>query len=149
MTGARKRNKRRTPVVQVAMWAAPLVVAGLLVAGAFRWFGSVGSTPLEEAAEACSVGENTLEPDDDGKSLEVASGENRTGWQATVMSVCVLTELDASDSVMGEIGDAAASTGQQGDTWDDYVVTWTYGPDAGLEIVVEMGEAAVDGFQRA
>jgi hypothetical protein len=131
------------------MWATPLILAGLLVAAAVVWFGSVGATPLEDAADVCSVGEDSLQSEDNGKSLAVASGDDRTGWQATVMSICVLTELDASDSVMGDIGEAAALTGQQSDTWDDYVVTWTYGSDAGLEIVVEMGDAAVDDLKRA
>ena len=149
MAGTRSRRMDRPLWVRVAMWVAPLVVVGLLVVGALLTFGSLGPTPLQKAADACSVGENVVQASDTGTSLKVASGKQRTGWQATVMSVCVLTELGAPESVKAKIEVAPDATTPQNATWDDYVVTWTYDPDAGLEIAVQMGKAAVDDFQRA
>ena len=147
MSGARRQAKTRPVWVRVAMWVAPLVLVGLVVAGGLVLFGSVGPTPLESAADSCSVGENTVEARGNGKSLAVASGESRTAWQATIMSVCVLTELDASESVKAKIEAATEQTGPMSDSWDEYVVTWTYAPRDGLEIVVETGKG--DDFERA
>jgi hypothetical protein len=149
VTGARTQRKRRNPVVRVLLWIAPLVLVVLLAIGALVLSGSVGPTALEKAAEACSVGENTVAAVDDGTSLTVESGDDRTGWQATIMSVCVLTELEVSDPVMEKVAATKAASDEQSDTWDDFVVTWTYSPRDGLEIVVEMGKSAVDDFQRA
>ena len=148
MSGSRRQARPRHPLVRVAIWLTPLVLVGLLVAGGLLIFGSVGPTPLEKAADLCSVGENTVEARGNGTSLAVASGKNRTGWQATIMSVCVLTELGASDSVMEKIENSTEQTGPRSDSWDDYVVTWTYLPQEGLELVVETGEASGD-FERA
>ena len=149
MPGTRSKKRDRHPLVRVAIWVAPLVVVGLLVAGALLKFGSLGPTPLQKAADACSVGKNVVQASDPGTSLKVSSGDARTGWQATVMSVCVLTELDAPESVKAKIEVAPETTPPQNATWDDYLVTWTYDPDAGLEIAVQMGKAAVDDLQRA
>lgn len=149
MTGSRRQAKRRHPLVRLVMWATPLLLVGLLVVGGLVLFGSLGPTPLEKAAKACSVEENTVQARGNGTSLTVASDADRNGWQATIMSVCVLTELEASESVMGKIEDSSAGAGPQSDSWDDYVVTWTYDQGAGLEIVVERGQGAVDDFQRA
>ena len=148
MTGSRKRDTPRHPLVRVAIWLVPLVLAALLVVGGLVLFGGLGPTPLEKAADTCSVGKNTVKTADDGTSLTVAVGKKRTGWQATIMSVCVLTELEAPTSVKVKIERAPEATEPESDSWDDYVVTWTYQRD-GLEITVEMGKGAVDDFQRA
>lgn len=148
MSGSRRQEKPRHPVVRVAIWLAPLVLVGVLVAAGLLLFGSVGPTPLEKAADACSVGDNTLEAAANGTSLAVASGKDRTGWQATIMSICVLTQLGVSDSVMEKVEGSTEQTGPQSDSWDDYVLTWTYANRDGLELVVETGKDAND-FERA
>lgn len=94
---------------------------------------------LADAADDCAEkGQPRL--GDDGHTLTVVSpgGGPRSGRVATKVSTCVLAAIDVPDSVVAKIEATTAMMGSQNDTWDAYELTWTYHPDQGLQIIVEV-----------
>jgi hypothetical protein len=51
-----------------------------------------------------------------------------------------LNELDAPESVWAKMSNTRALDGMQDATWDEFVATWTYHPDNGLDTIIEEAE---------
>ena len=96
-----------------------------------------GGTSLKDVGATCDVAEapEIVAVLDDGDSLVVA-GAGATD-AATDATKCVLDELDAPDSVRAKILDTAAIDGRQEEAFGDWRVSWTYQPNAGLNLIVE------------
>lgn len=115
-------------VVGLLLGAVSGAVAGSLSASN----GIAGSvkTCLAEDVEGVTVM-------DKGRSLEMStSGNDSTGTTITTV-VCILTELEAPESLYSRIESTRALDGTQEASWDGYWASWTYHPDNGLNIIVE------------
>ena len=74
---------------------------------------------------------------DKGKSLNLrTTGEESEGADFLTVG-CVLTELNAPDSLTTRLGSTRALDGTQTGEWAGFTASWTYHPDNGLNIIVE------------
>jgi hypothetical protein len=53
---------------------------------------------------------------------------------------CVLDEVDMPSSVEYKMGQTTSLDGIEEASWDDIDASWTYHPDDGLDIFLEVGE---------
>lgn len=95
------------------------------------------STPVTAAVKACDVPTSV---GDNGSSvvLDVEGEDYGSGDLDYVQALCVLTELEMPDSVWSKMEDTRALDGRQTADWDDVEVTWSYHPDDGLDVIVEL-----------
>lgn len=96
-----------------------------------------GGTSLKDVGATCEVPEapEVLVVGDGGDSLTVAGAGQAEA--ATTAASCVLDELDAPDSIRSKVLDTSAIDGRQEDDFDDWQVSWTYQPNAGINLIVE------------
>ena len=66
----------------------------------------------------------------DGKGAEDVTG------QAIEELVCVLVKVHTPDVVMSKLESTRALAGRQSATWDNIEASWTYQPDAGMEVTL-------------
>jgi hypothetical protein len=131
----------------LAFAAALLGVAGIFVlvfatagsstsgAGAPRQANLVNTTTaLHDAYATCGAG--TLADKDHTLLIDMA-GEDYDSGDATMGEVqCVLGELGAPQSVLAQMGATRALDGMQTATWTGVTASWTYHPDAGLDLIL-------------
>jgi hypothetical protein len=106
------------------------------------WFISdalTSPTKLEVAVEKCYLG---LMPwaslDQDGKGLFL-DGQGKEELGLTVdHTFCILRELELPISVKSRIQNTTSIMGQQEAEWDGITALWTFHPDNGLDISLEM-----------
>lgn len=79
---------------------------------------------------------------DSGSSLSMNATETGIGSVGVEEVVCVLTELEAPQSVLARMSRTRALDGTQTATWDEYEASWTYHPDNGLDMIIEGGSDA-------
>jgi hypothetical protein len=110
------------------------------------------ATAAEEAAEAeekrldtfraalsrCGVDES---PDahvdilDGGESVELLRVTKYDGIPYNTLE-CILTHLEAPESISAQIGQTRALDGRQSESWDGYEADWTYHPDDGASVLI-------------
>lgn len=93
-------------------------------------------SPLVRARDACDAGEVV----DDGRTivLDMRGEEIFSGDLSYEDVVCVLDELGVPDSVHMKMGATRSVDGRLSDSWGHYEVSWTYHPDDGLDVLVEL-----------
>jgi hypothetical protein len=106
--------------------------------------GAVGATVelqvtsvLQLAADRCDV-DGAI--GDDGSSLELdMEGEDFGSGELSYADVaCVLEELDVPDSVVSKMDSTRSIDGRQTEDWDGIEANWTYHPDDGLDVILEL-----------
>jgi hypothetical protein len=98
------------------------------------------STPAFVAArESCDPASLGTIVADGNKTLLVngKGGEDATGVPVET-EACILQKLGASSAVTAHMESTRALDGRQTDTWGDYKAAWTYHPDSGLDIVIQL-----------
>ncbi|MCW2533307.1 MAG: hypothetical protein JWP62_2877 [Blastococcus sp.] len=92
---------------------------------------------LEMAADRCQV-DGVV--GDDGSSVELdMKGDDYNSGTLTFTSVaCVLDELGIPDSVMSKMDSTRSIDGRQTEDWDGIEANWTYHPDDGLDVILEL-----------
>jgi hypothetical protein len=51
---------------------------------------------------------------------------------------CILRELGVTGAVSQHMASTRALDGRQTDSWGDYTAAWTYHPDDGLDVVIQV-----------
>ncbi|MGH9151363.1 MAG: hypothetical protein ACRD03_02930 [Acidimicrobiales bacterium] len=129
---------------------ATFALAGSMLFLGYAWTAysddSGGGTVIEEAATSCEVDD---EPSfailDDGRTLTM-DGENAgtmsdASYEDFVEDfACVLAALDMPASVGARMSNTRALDGMQDATWGDISASWTYHPDDGLNLILEVAE---------
>jgi hypothetical protein len=97
------------------------------------WVASV----LEKAAQACAP---SAEIGDAGKSLvlDMEGQDNGSGVLPQTQVFCVLDRLEMPDSVRAKMESTRALDGSQSADWDGIEATWSYHPDDGLDVILEL-----------
>jgi hypothetical protein len=92
---------------------------------------------LEVAAARCDIGGAV---GDDGSSLELdMKGDDYGSGDLSFTDVaCVLNDLDVPDSVMSKMDSTRSIDGRQSEDWDGFEANWTYHPDDGLDVILEL-----------
>lgn len=102
-------------------------------------------TILQEARLTCGLQTRLDDPmayisiGDEGRSLTMATVDGYVSDELDAAN-CILDELDTPDSTRGLIGDTTALMGRQTDSFDDLELSWSYHPDDGLGLTVELTE---------
>jgi hypothetical protein len=113
--------------------------AAVVAAGAIIFSLSMPS-PLENAYQACG-GDflSGITISEDGKSmlLDMQGEEDLFGADYSEIA-CVLRELEVPDIVDSQISITTSLMGVQTADWDGITANWTYHPDRGLDISLEM-----------
>lgn len=124
---------RRTTALLVAF---PIVCVLATVLIALRVFGGDQLVDAETECEVSGAPE-IVQVGDDGDTLTVTA----VGQPVNVNKAadCVLSELEAPDSLRAKMDETTANQGRLQDSWDGYDVSWTYHPDDGLNLIVEKG----------
>lgn len=93
-------------------------------------------SPLVRARDACGAGEVV----DDGRAiiLDMRGEELFSGDLSYEDVVCVLDELDVPESIHTKMGATRSLDGRLSDSWAHYEASWTYHPDDGLDVLVEL-----------
>ena len=116
------------------------IAAGLMLGAAGGAVGSAlaESSAIPNAVEKCAAVDTTgVDVMDKGKSLNLrTTGEESEGADFLTVG-CVLTELNAPDSLTTRLGSTRALDGTQTGEWAGFTASWTYHPDNGLNIIVE------------
>ena len=120
------------------------VGAGVIVLAILAFFLIGGSdTRLIDAHEECkSVDELWTilyaTVDEDGSSLYMdGDGDESLGVNVDYQ-VCVLQALDVPDSVVNRMSNTTSLMGVQTGSWDGIYASWTYHPNNGLDILLEL-----------
>ena len=113
--------------------------ACIALIAAFALTGCAQQSPLQAAVDGCDVRKGYARIGDDGRSLSLDNeGEDDISGLSFSDITCVLDALDVPDSVLDKMGNTRALDGMQTASWGDITATWTYHPDDGLDVILEM-----------
>jgi len=117
-----------------------IIASGLIGLGIYYYVSL--PTVLENAAESCSVVYDLgFSIDEDGKSAYMDGKGEEEAYLYTMSTedqVCILDELEAPTSVYSRISNTNSLMGVQDAEWDNITVRWTYHPDNGLDISIDL-----------
>lgn len=127
--------KSRKPLVILgAVGIACILVVGGIVFAALDFF---GDSPLAEAQAKCDKDVSGTSVTDGGKTLLIdTKGEEDTAGTDISVVACVLTELKTPAAVIAHMDSTRALDGRQEDSWEGFTASWTYHPDAGMDLIV-------------
>ena len=117
-----------------------VAAAGVLILGTMIVLSSGGSA-IPAALKACNLTTSTsgVALDDDGKNVffDGSGEEDFSGIPYSDVS-CVLKELDAPESIFERIGTTTSLKGLVEGEWGNYSANWTYHPDNGLDLSLQL-----------
>ncbi len=95
-------------------------------------------TELQRAADDCATTDTYVRATDQGHTLLVDhKGEDDIGGASLDDVACVLARLDTPEAVIARMDATRALDGRQEASWDGYLISWTYHPDSGLDLIIE------------
>lgn len=99
--------------------------------------------PFEAAMSTCGVadvGEGYGAHIADGGSTLLLNGSGKEDLTGLAYSdqECILLELGMPASVKAQMGSTRSLDGMQNASWDSIDASWTYHPDAGLDLILTM-----------
>lgn len=135
-------SRNRTGLLIGAGFAAG-VLATVLVGAIGAAIASVSeSKVLAEAIDACGgTGKAGLSLGDGGKSLSLDTEGTDDVTGASIGDLtCVLDALKTPDSVQAQMDSTSSMQGRQTAEWDGLKASWTYHPDSGFKLIVELAK---------
>ncbi len=116
----------------------------LAAVGAVAVGAAVGQpTALEKAYsqyEDLGITSSSIELVDDGRTIIVdGEGDEQSGAPMEAIASLV-TALEMPTSIVTKIENTRALDGTQSDSWDGIEVSWSYHPDTGIDMVLELTE---------
>lgn len=141
--GPPKRGWKGLLVVGATVLATLTVVGGVILVIRPGGLGlssaaapaSAAPTPLRAAYSACSSAGTISDAD---RTLFLDTGGNKGGSGSLPMNslMCVLDALHTPSYVTTRMQQTRALDGQVSETWSTFKATWTYHPDAGLDVLI-------------
>ncbi|MCC9176669.1 hypothetical protein [Arthrobacter sp. zg-Y750] len=103
------------------------------------------SVALTNAVSSCGVEDTTgIELGDEGQSLTMDS-EGKESYGADFADItCVLDAIDIPDSVSNRMNATRSLDGRLTAEWDEFAASWSYHPDSGMNVVIEILEPSED-----
>ena len=130
--------------VRVLGGLACCVVATVVLGGCAAPEGpGAGQTPLQAARSACSsVSLSSAKLGDEGYSLtlDMRGDDDQVGLAIESID-CILEALDVPDATKEKMRSTRALDGMQSASWGDITATWTYHPDSGLDVILELAQS--------
>lgn len=97
---------------------------------------SNAETTLSDAKSECDIDDDSTGITADSRSVTF-SGAGKYGAALDDLT-CLLEEVHAPASTTSKIDQTRALDGRQEDAWGDFEASWTYHPDSGLNLVIEV-----------
>jgi hypothetical protein len=134
--------------ILIAVAAVVIAAAGAVVVWQLGYFGDSTASRLVAAQETCIPSGAGTTITDNGKTL-VMDGAGTAGQFGGLLSgeearlsvedqACILRELGVTGAVTQHMASTRALDGRQVDSWGDYTAAWTYHPDDGLDVVIQV-----------
>lgn len=118
--------------------------AGLLLAQIDFSSEPAPSVALTDAVRECGLtNQEGIELGDEGQSLTMDSEgtDDYLSEGADEAQIgCVLRALDMPDAVESRMNNTRALDGRQSAEWDEFAASWSYHPDTGTNVVIEIME---------
>lgn len=96
------------------------------------------TSALQDAKADCASTSPHIRVGDDGRSMTInGEGEESTGAGIAEVA-CILYALEVSDAVVSRIDSTRALDGTLTGEWGRYAASWTYHPNSGLNVVIEV-----------
>ncbi|MCC3278300.1 hypothetical protein LJ754_03895 [Arthrobacter sp. zg-Y40] len=106
------------------------------------------SMALTDAVRGCGLtNQEGIELGDEGQSLTMDSeGDDDFLSEAAdeAQIDCVLRALNMPDAVDSRMDHTRALDGRQSAQWDEFAASWSYHPDSGMNVVIEILEPSED-----
>jgi hypothetical protein len=133
-----KKHNSRASASPLALVITTVTVLALGTGLGFALQAVFGEPRLGVAVQSCGLElEEFLYLDDDGQGLYLdGEGAGSSGLEVEDV-VCVVSALDAPDSVVSRMANTTALMGQQTAKWDGVTALWSYHPNRGLDINFE------------
>lgn len=100
------------------------------------------SSSLSEAVRGCGLTEQEgIDLGDEDQSLTMDSESYKAIYQEGADDAqigCVLRALHMPDSVKSRMDNTRALDGRQSAEWDEFAASWSYHPDNGTNVVIEI-----------
>jgi hypothetical protein len=91
-------------------------------------------TQLRQAFSACSSGD--LADQDHTLVVDTEGDDYGSGSDSFPSLTCTLDALHTPQSVIAQMEATRALDGMRSASWDDFTASWTYHPDAGLDVIL-------------
>ncbi len=99
------------------------------------------SSPIDDAVSACGVdGTEGVQVGDEGRSISISTEGAESSGAPYAALVCVLDELEVSDSIVSRMDSTRALDGNLSGEWGDFSASWGYHPDSGMNVVIEIAD---------
>lgn len=127
----------------LAVGAVLGVVLGVSIAGGGSNNSALNQEVIDKAVENCGIeaegytvmeGGAAIELDTKGDSLYDDGTRNYLAYS------CMLNELGVPEVTQQKIGRTRALDGTQTDTWDGMQASWSYHPDSGANVLIEVAD---------
>ncbi len=101
-----------------------------------------GPTILVQAVTACGLGVSNagISIGDDGYSLSLDGEGQESSGLSSQDSDCILNELEVSDANLERMGNTRALDGTQTAEQGNLSLSWTYHPDNGFDLVIQLAQ---------
>lgn len=97
------------------------------------------SNALANAVAECQVEDDPyIQLGDEGQSLAMDSEGQESGGADFADIACVLGAVNLPDSVSSQMDSTRALDGRQTAEWDGFSASWSYHPDSGMNVVVNV-----------
>lgn len=97
------------------------------------------NSTFNNAADEClALSDRGLTIDEDGRSMYLNGEGEESGGMGVFSQVCILEELGVPDSVFDRINNTNSTMGVQEASWDNFQMSWSYHPNNGLDVSVEL-----------
>lgn len=121
----------------------PIAIAAIVIGGGFAIATSLAllsaPTKLEAAVETCYLESNSsVSLDEDGKGLFLDGDGKESPGLSIEDTVCLLRALEIPPSVTSRMSNTTSLMGQQVADWDGITAMWTYHPNVGLDISLDL-----------
>ena len=110
-----------------------IVGYGLIAAG-----GADMDTRFVDAKQECAEHDEYVTVLDGGAGMSIQGWGDESDGTDLATVACVLSELGVPESVVVRIDQTRALDGTQTAEWDGIAASWTYHPDVGLSLVMEV-----------
>ena len=128
-----EQKSSKKPAIFIAAGAAVVLGVGAI------FLSQLGPTPLERAVEACGLESDfAVSLDEGGGALFIEGEGNESSGLDVTETLCILRDLEVTDSVISRMSNTSSLNGQQEGSWNGITALWTYHPDNGLDIFLEL-----------
>lgn len=126
---------------KIAIPAAAVAVIVVVIVAVAAITTALAPNRFEAALSECDLAEmGILLLADDNKTLilDMEGDEAGSGLLPFEDVQCVLYALDTPSSTLTLMGSTRAMDGRQSDSWDGIEASWSYHPDNGLDVILEL-----------